>query len=310
MARCCVSVYNACNSSTQAHSGSRMTSPSPDWLDAQYNNRARIPEHAQIFQRWADASALAREQSACILDVPYGTGLDETLDVFPSHGPNAPVLVFIHGGWWRSLDKRDHSFVAPAFTQAGAMVVVPNYALCPAVSIEAITLQMTQALAWIWRNAAQHGGDRRRIVVAGHSAGGHLAAMMLCCRWREVARDLPAQLVGSVLSISGLFDLETLRRTPYLQADLQLTRASAARLSPSLFPPPAGRLFAAVGAFESEEFQRQNALIRKAWGDAAVPVCEAVSNTHHLDILHALVDPHTRLHGLALELLGLSPAVR
>ena len=282
-----------------------MSSPSPQWLDAQYNNRARIPEHAQIFQRWSEASALAREQSDCVLDLAYGDGPNETLDVFRASRPNAPVLVFIHGGWWRSLDKRDHSFVAPAFARAGAMVVVPNYALCPAVSIDTIALQMTRALTWVHRHAAQHGGDPRHIVVAGHSAGGHLAAMLLSGLWKKVAPDLPEQLVQSALAISGLFDLETLRRTPYLQSDLRLTPESAARLSPIHFAPPAGRLFATVGALESEEFLRQTRLIRSAWGARAVPVCEVVPNTHHLDVLHALVDAGSGLHGRALELLDL-----
>ena len=278
----------------------------PAWLDVQYNNRARIPEHAQIFERWAKASAHARESTSCRIDLPYGEGPNETLDVFPSAHADAPVLVFIHGGWWRSLDKRDHSFVAPAFTQAGAMVVVPNYALCPSVSIETIALQMTRALAWTYRHAAQHGGDPKRIVVAGHSAGGHLAAMLLCCRWLQVGLDLPEQLVAAALSISGVFDLEPVCHTPFLQADLRLTPASALRLSPVRFPPPAGRLFATVGANESEEFLRQNESIRTAWGARAVPVCETVPGTHHLDVLHALADPQARLHGLALQLLGLT----
>ncbi len=278
----------------------------PAWLDAQYNNRARIPEHAQIFDRWARASAHAREQAACRIDLPYGDGPNETLDVFPSAGADAPVLVFIHGGWWRSLDKRDHSFIAPAFTQAGAMVVVPNYALCPSVNIETIALQMTSALAWTFRHAASYGGDPKRIVVAGHSAGGHLAAMLLCCRWLQVGLDLPEQLIASALSISGVFDLEPLSHTPFLQADLGLTTASAQRLSPVHFPPPAGRLFATVGAHESEEFLRQNESIRAAWGAAAVPVCESVQGTHHLDVLHELADPQARLHNLALQLLGLT----
>ena len=280
-----------------------MTRLTPDQLDTQYNNRARIPDHAQIFERWAAASALAREKSLCHLDIGYGPELSETLDVFTTPRANAPVLVFIHGGWWRSLDKRDHSFIAPAFTQAGAMVVVPNYALCPAVTIEAITLQMVRALVWVYRHAARYGGDPQRIVVAGHSAGGHLAAMLLSCRWQDVMPDLPAQLVRSALSISGLFDLEPLRRTPYLQADLRLTPASVARLSPVRFGPPKGRLIATVGADESEEFLRQNRLIRKAWGADAVPVCEAVADAHHLNVLHALADPDARLHALALELL-------
>ena len=281
-----------------------MTRLTPDRLDIEYNNRARIPDHAQIFARWAAASALAREKSLCHIDVGYGPDPSETLDVFTSPRPNAPVLVFIHGGWWRSLDKRDHSFIAPAFTRAGAMVVVPNYALCPVVSIEEITMQMVRALVWVYRHAARYGGDPQRIVVAGHSAGGHLAAMLLSCRWQDVMPDLPTQLVRSALSISGLFDLEPLRRTPFLQADLRLTPASTARLSPVRFAPPQGRLMAMVGADESDEFLRQNQLIRTAWGADAVPVCEAIAGAHHLNILHALADPGARLHTLALQLLG------
>ena len=283
-----------------------MSRPDPAWLDAQYNNRARIPEHAQIFDRWARASAHARENGACRIDVPYGDGPNETLDVFPALRSDAPVFVFIHGGWWRSLDKRDHSFIAPAFTQAGAMVVVPNYALCPSVSIEAIALQATRAVAWTFRHAAQYGGNPKRIVVAGHSAGGHLAAMLLSCEWPKVGLDLPTRLVASALSVSGLFDLEPVRQTPFLQADLRLTAASSKRLSPAFFPSPAGTLYATVGANESEEFLRQNRLIRSAWGERAVPVCETVPGTNHLDVLHELADPQARLHGLALQLLGLT----
>lgn len=283
-----------------------MTRPDPAWLDAQYNARARIPEHVQIFERWANASALAREQSDCAIDLPYGDGPNETLDVFRTEQPDAPVFVFVHGGYWRSLDKRDHSFVAPALVDAGAMVVVPNYALCPSVTIDQITLQMVQALAWTFRHAQEYGGDPRRIVVGGHSAGGHLAAMMISCQWERVAPDLPADLVKSALSISGLFELEPIRHTPFLAPDLRLTAASAMRLSPALMPAPQGTLAALVGGNESEEFLRQNALIRQAWGEAAVPVCEAVPGTHHLTVVHDLADAGTRLHRVARGLLGLA----
>ena len=284
-----------------------MTSRTPAWYDAQYNNRARIPEALQIIERWTSASALTREKAVCELDVAYGDGPGETLDLFPTPHPAAPVLVHIHGGYWRALDKRDQSFVAPSFVTDGALVVVPNYALCPAVSIEHITLQLVRALAWVWRNAARYGGDPDRIVVCGHSAGGHLAAMLLSCDWPAVAPDLPARLVKSALSISGLFELEPLRHAPFLAPDLNLSAASARRLSPVYFPPPQGTLYAVVGAEESEEFLRQNESIRAAWGAEVVPVCEAIPATHHMNVLHELADPQARLHGLALELLGLDP---
>lgn len=284
-----------------------MTRPDSSWLDAQYNNRARVPEAPQILERWANASALARAQSDCVLDIPYGSGPAETLDVFRTAAPDAPVFVFIHGGYWRALDKRDHSFVAPALVEAGAMVVVPNYALCPAVTIDQIALQMVQALAWVWRHAREYGGDPRRIVVGGHSAGGHLAALLLTCRWSDVAPDLPADLLRSALSISGLFELEPIRHTTFLAPDLRLTEDSARRLSPALLPAPAGRLAAVVGGDESEEFLRQNRRIRDAWGNAAVPVCESIPGTNHFTVLHDLADAGTRLHMIALNLLGLRP---
>ena len=285
-----------------------ITLHSPEWHDQQYNNRARIPEHPAILQHWTDASAQARQKLGGQLDVAYGNDPSERLDIFPAAAANAPVLVYIHGGYWRALDKRDQSFVALPFVDAGAMVVLPNYALCPAVSVEHITLQMVRAVAWVHRHAATYGGDPRRIVVAGHSAGGHLAAMMLACRWAEVAPDLPAQVVQAALSISGVFDLEPLRHAPFLAPDLGLGKASARRLSPAFMPAPAGTLAAVVGADESEEFLRQNALIARAWGPRTVPVCESVPGRHHMNVIHDLADPATRVHRLALELLGLPVA--
>lgn len=285
-----------------------LRSHDPAWLEQQYNNRARVPDHATHFEKWARASDLVRRSAPCVLDLAYGDGPNETLDVFPPTAPGqgaVPVLVFVHGGYWRSLDKAQHAFVAPAFTAAGALVVVPNYALAPAVSIETITLQMVKAVAWVHAHAARYGGDPSRIVVAGHSAGGHLAAMLLSCRWKEVDESLPAHLVPAALSISGLYDLEPLRHTPFLQPDLQLTPASVKRLSPAFFPRPKGKLVTVAGALESEEFLRQNQLIRDVWGPTAVPVCETVPGADHFSILKAFVDSDAALHGHARRLLGL-----
>ncbi len=278
----------------------------PQWLNAQFDNRARVANHAQYFERWSRDSEIARSRTSRRLDVAYGPDPSETLDVFPSTRADAPVLVFIHGGWWRAFDKRDHSFIAPSFTREGAMVVVPNYALAPRVTIETIALQMARALAWVYRHAALYGGDPARIVVAGHSAGGHLTAMLLSCAWQTVAADLPGRLVAGGVSISGVFDLDPLRQTPFLKADLRLTPQAVRRLSPALFPAPAVPLYAAVGGLESEEFLRQNQLIRDAWGEAAVPICESIPNANHFNVLDDLIEPHGRLHGLALRLLGLA----
>lgn len=283
----------------------------PQWFDAMYNPRAQVPQFAEHLAAWARRSQQVRGAAPCRLDLAYGPGAGETLDVFPAAARGAPVLVFLHGGYWRALDKSDHSFVAPAFTQAGACVVVPNYALCPGtarspVSVAHITLQMVRALAWTWRSIARYGGDPRRITVAGHSAGGNMAAMMLACRWRAAAADLPADLVRNALSVSGLHELESIRRTPMLQVSLRLTPRQALQGSPAWMPRPAhGVLCSLVGGDESSEFRRQNALIRQSWGAATVPVCEVLPGLNHFSILESLAQPGSRPNRLALDLLAL-----
>lgn len=287
-----------------------MPSYDPAWLDRMYNNRELVPEHPAYFARWAAESAELREALTAHIDLPYGDGPNETLDVFPAAEPNAPVLVFIHGGYWRALDKSEHSFIARAFHERGVCVVVPNYALCPGtpgrpVGIADIALQMARAAEWTWRHIASYGGDPSRITVAGHSAGGHLAAMLLGCDWKTLAPDLPADLVRNALSISGIHDLRPIQHTPFLASALNLTDADALRLSPALWPAPVrGKLYTVAGGDESAEFLRQNELIREAWGADVVPVCEALPGHHHFSVLETLADPAQRLHALAMELLG------
>ena len=215
------------------------------------------------------------------------------------------MVVFIHGGYWRSLDKAEHSFVAPALHEAGAAVVVPNYALCPAVTIPEITLQMVRALAWTWRHARSFNGDASRITVIGHSAGGHLAAMMLACQWPAAAADLPQQVVKNALSISGLYDLEPLAHTPFLKADLRLVPDDIRRASPAFLPAPRqGQLYTVAGGNESPEFLRHNRLIQQAWGPAVVPVCEALPGLNHFSVVEDLLVRGSRLHQLAGDLLA------
>ena len=285
-----------------------MTRSDPAWLDRMYNNRALVPEHAAHFSRWAQMSAQARAAQPNTLDIAYGKSSGETLDVFSAGQATpggSPVVVFVHGGYWRSLDKADHSFVAPAFTEAGACVVIPNYDLCPAVTIPQIILQMVNALAWTYRSVARFGGDPKRITVVGHSAGGHLAAMLLTCLWPVHANDLPSDLVKNALSISGLYELESVMHTPFLKDSLRLTPAHVCQASPAWLPPPTkGVLYTVAGANESEEFLRHNALIEQAWGRKAVPVREALLGLNHFSIVEALVQPTHRLHQLALQLIA------
>jgi arylformamidase len=301
-----------------------------EWLDTQYDNRKRVSRFPQYLAGWEARSRDAIEGKhgdSVLLDVPYGGAGSDRCDVFRARprapedaaaspgcrSTGAPVLVFVHGGYWRSLDKKDFSFIGPAFAREGACVVIPNYALCPGtdnkpVRVPDVTLQLVRLLVWIHHNIGKHGGDPSRITLAGHSAGGHLAAMLLTCVWKAVARDLPARLVKNALSISGLFELESIRQTPYLEVDLRLTPAHALQASPAWLPNPKlsggrGVLYSVVGADESAEFLRHNSLIQKAWGKKTVPTCEVLPGLNHFSILDALVQPGHRLNSLALELL-------
>ncbi len=284
----------------------------PAWLERMYNNRALVPDHMDYFERWARDSAQVRANIPCALDIAYGTGVGETLDVFPSArttGGPVPVLVFIHGGYWRSLDKSDHSFIAPRFTQAGFCVVVVNCALYPGtpdapVNIPHIARQMEKALGWVWHQIAAHGGDPRRITVAGHSAGGQLAALLLTSVWPLIGKGLPDGLVRNALSISGVHDLEPIMHTPMYQSVLHLTEQQVLQCSPArLLEPPTGTLYCAVGADESPEFLRQNQLMQDAWGSHFVPRSVALPGLNHFSIVDALAKPGHDLHHMAQNLL-------
>jgi arylformamidase len=287
-----------------------MTKRDPAALDKLYNNRLLVPECMDMLQRWTQDSVTVRQTVDCKLDVAYGLGDKEKLDIFPSISSKptskkaAPVLIFIHGGYWRSLDKADQSFLAPVFTESGSCVVIPNYSLCPAVTVSDIVLQLVKAVAWVYKNIDEYGGDPKRITVAGHSAGGHLVAMLLSCLWPKFDTTLPNDVVKNALSISGLFEMETPMHSPYLQNSLHLTVSEVKRISPAWMPAPKqGQLYSVVGGDESPEFLRHNQLIQDAWGKSVVPLSEQLAGLNHFTVLENLCQPESRLHRLAQELL-------
>lgn len=277
-------------------------------LEAQYNARASIPDHPQIFARWKEKSAAARQAHAkrARLDVRYGKGAMETLDLFSAVQANAPLHMLIHGGYWRSLDKSDFSDKAQALVDAGVTVAVVNYSLCPAVTIETIVEEVRRAAAWLWREAPGLGCDRARFQISGHSAGGHLAAMLVATDWPAYASDLPKAMIHSALLISGIYEIEPLRHTSMNQ-DLKLSADDARRLSP-IFLTPTARVPMALtyGALESAEFKRQSEDFAKAWRrhGLAIEVAE-LAGLNHLTIPEELGNPKSALCKTVLRLLGL-----
>ncbi|MES2073221.1 MAG: alpha/beta hydrolase [Pseudomonadota bacterium] len=274
------------------------------YYSEQYNARAAIPDHPYIFTRWIKQSALVRRTNAGLYDLMYGDSIGERLDIFPTRKTGGPLLVFIHGGWWRSLDKSDFSMIAPVFTNAGVNVALTNYTLAPGASIEEIVQQQLRALAWLYRNVEKYDIDPQHIVVAGHSAGAHLAAMMMAAQWTTYAGDLPANMIKAGVLTSGLYDLSPVPRAEFVNVDLQLTPERALGLSPGFMPQSHATPFiTAVGGLESDEFKRQNGLIGRAWqdqhrADIALPAA------NHLTICDALADPDSALVQAMLELVS------
>lgn len=289
--------------------GQRMNAEKTNY-DLLYNPRLTVPDHQQIFARWERDSERARAGLESYLDVPYGPTEAEKLDLFRAQGESLGLLMYIHGGYWRSLDKKGFSFIAPALAKSGITVAVPNYALCPAVQVEDIVMQMVQACAWLYRNGDNFGAPVHRLFVCGHSAGGHLAAMTLCCQWPKYAPDLPKKVVSAALSISGLYDLTEIVKVPSVNGDVRLTAKSATKVSPAFIPPATDApLLTAVGGKENEGFHIQNALIAKRWGrarSADVPC----PGENHFTILDQLCKPESGLFRTVLQMmeLGAGPA--
>jgi arylformamidase len=263
--------------------------------EAEYNNRARVPEHPEIFARWAREAAAYRAEAGgegrAEQALAYGPLPRQTIDLFcPASGRAAPVALFIHGGYWRSLEPAMFSHLARGLNARGLIVALPGYTLCPQATIGDIIEEMRQACLYLWRRFG------RRLLVTGHSAGGHLAACMLATDWKAHAADVPSDLVPAAFAISGLFDLSPLVGIT-MNADLRLTEASAREASPLFWPIASGRTLEAwCGARESDEFRRQNRVICDTWARSNIStVCGEVDRANHFTVLDPLGDPDSDL---------------
>lgn len=273
-------------------------------LDREYRLRERVPDFQRHFDHYDADSHAARERLTFSADLPYGDRPRQAIDLFPAAAPEAPLMVFIHGGYWQSFAKEKFEYLAPAFVEAGAAYAAVGYTLAPEVTIPEIVDEVRQAVVWLWRHGAEHGADPTRMVVAGHSAGGHLAAMMAATDW--TAHGAPADLVKAVLPISGVFDLEPLRLS-YQNEVLRLDEEQVRTASPiHLKPRLSGPVVLAVGAEETDEFLRQQSAFADAWSAAGAAVREVdMPGYHHFDVVDAFAAPDSPLHRTALDLLGL-----
>jgi len=282
-----------------------MNAPDKMMLSKLYNNRELVPDHPQYFARWAEHSQRARATMTCHLDLRYGDAPGEAIDLFPARKGDGSCLMFIHGGYWRSLDKKDFSFLAPTLVGGGISLAVVNYDLCPKVSMEEIVRQMLRASRWLWLHAEDYGMDQDRLYVSGHSAGGHLTAMLMAAIWPVFDPQLPKDLWKGGLAISGLYDLRPLVDVDWLNVDLRLDEATAMRLSPA-FMPPATRapVMTCVGGDESSEFLRQNALLGERWRSAFagnIPL----PGKNHFSVVDGLADEASPLYLGARRLMKL-----
>ena len=259
-------------------------------IESEYNARARVPEHPEFFARWERDSAFVRSTLPCTLDVPYGSDPRQRLDWFPA-SPARGTLVFIHGGYWRSLDRSLFSWLAAPYVAAGLNVAMPRYRLCPAVRIDEIVEDVRTAVDAI---AARTSGP---IVVSGHSAGGHLVGALFATPRGKLALDT-ARIAGGV-SLSGLFDFAPLVHYSG-NADFRLDAAAVERLNlHDKRPVIAAPLVVAVGGDESAEFQRQSRLISERWAPQARPVV-VLPGVHHFSIVDAFAERGQPLHQATL----------
>ena len=241
-------------------------------LDDQYNALKSSGNVDDVRARWELGNEAMRGAPWARLDFAYGQSPRERIDVFAAEVEGAPLLVFIHGGYWRARTKEEFTFVGRAYRDAGISVALLEYDLAPGVTMDVIVRQCRSALVWLWRHGAELGLDAGRMFVSGHSAGGHLTAMMVATEWSDFGADVPRDLVKGAVAISGLYDLEPISLT-YLQADVRLDQGLIARNSPvNLRPGAPCPLILALGGGEPAEFHRQSEILRAAWADAGMTI--------------------------------------
>jgi len=279
-----------------------------DALWAQYNNRGLVPPEvrkAAQNDRIRQSNAVRASAIHKHFDIRYGPHARERLDLFLPKIDGVPLHVYIHGGYWQKNNKEGYAFMAETFISAGVAVAVVEYGLCPDVTLAALTNQIRRALMFLWQKADTYGYDQGNIQVCGHSAGGHLTAMMMATDWPAFADGLPMDVVASGLPISGIYDLEPIRHTPLNDA-VGLDADDIGPLSPMfLAPTTKAPMTVVVGSAESKEFNRQAADFAEAWRSHGVDVhLIVVAGMNHYTVLTQIANSSSEIFTAAMGLMG------
>ncbi len=273
-------------------------------VNAQFSPRIAVPDCEEWLARDAALSAETRKKLDHTADIAYGESPGERLDVFPAGNPGAPIHVFIHGGYWRALDKKDFSYVAAPLVAGGATTVLLNYDLCPQVTLDTVVQQTRNAVIWIYRHAGLLGGDADKIYLSGNSAGAHLAAMMLAEDWTR--SPVPAEVIKGAACITGIYQIDPVLRIQ-ANAEIRLKPEMVARNSPLSLPLRARcPVLVAVGAKETPEWIKQSeayeAYLRR---HGLHTEFIKLPDTHHFSITQSLSWPKSVLAQAMLKQMGL-----
>ena len=264
--------------------------------------RAIVPEFEAISADYAVASAETRSRHRHVLDIAYGDGPRQKLDVFVPEGLSgpAPVHIFIHGGYWRANDRENYHFVAESVLRAGAIAVFPEYTLMPGARMAQLVHEVRQAAMWVGGHIAEHGGDPARISASGHSAGAHLASYLAALAPHE--HGFPATRIKALLLVSGIYDLRPIT-TSFLQPEIGLTPDEVNEWSPcEATQAPETRITLAVGKAETEPFHLQAQDFAFAAGRRGAQVERLTISAHdHMTIVRDMGRPETRMGQLVME---------
>lgn len=263
-------------------------------LDRQYNNRLHVPDFAIHLERWESLSRLTEKKYPVIKDIEYGNLSRERLDIYPSPLSHSKTLIFIHGGYWQKLDKASFQFIAEAFRGYGITTVLLNYPLAPVVSIDQIAASCREAIHWVHKNISEYNGDPGELYIAGHSAGGHLAAMLMATTWNHF--NLRTDVIKGACAISGLFNLIPIRLSD-INHVLNMDAETALQNSPvHLLPAIQCSLIVAVGSDETDEFLDQSKEIYTRWKENISVELLQIPGLNHYSILETMLDPKSCLH--------------